>query len=260
MGFEQTHPKTGGIAGQKLALIGFDPIEMKRLTCLLAGHRCLSRTFDRGAALNQRDSVVLADVVAFRHEEDAAGLSPEIKRPFLVITDARAHADSNLRTDAQSKRKTTRLNANFRDEEFLAALRGLITQSNPPPEIHRVLIVDDDPDIRRICRTLLQNLRMDCHLASDGQEGLLMAEQLMPNLMLLDIEMPLLSGFEVLSKIRENPCTRGAVVVLFTARSNSEDVARGLSLGADDYIVKPFTFLEMTARIRRIVESTLRNG
>jgi DNA-binding response OmpR family regulator len=82
----------------------------------------------------------------------------------------------------------------------------------------------------------------------------------MPNLILLDIEMPLLSGFEVLSKIRENPCTRGAVVVLFTARSNSEDVARGLSLGADDYIVKPFTFLEMTARIRRIVESTLRNG
>jgi DNA-binding response OmpR family regulator len=63
-----------------------------------------------------------------------------------------------------------------------------------------------------------------------------------------------------LQESAKNPCTRGSVVVLFTARSNSEDVARGLSLGAGDYIVKPFTFLEMTTRIRRIVESILGNG
>ena len=228
------------------------------MTCLLAKHRCLSRTFDRGAAHSQRDSVALADVVAFRHEADAAGLSAAVKRPFLVITDSPTEADSNLRTDVGSRTKTSRLNAGFRDEEFLAALQGLVAQSHPPSETIRVLIVDDDPDIRRICGTLMQNLRMECHLATNGQEGVTRAEELMPNLILLDIEMPLLSGFEVLSKIRENPCTRGAIVVLFTGRSNAEDVARGARLGADGYIIKPFTALEMNNRIRGIVDVVLR--
>jgi CheY-like chemotaxis protein len=258
MGLDRSHRRFGGIAGGKLALIGFDPVEAERLTCLLAEHRCLSRTFDRDAAHSRRASVALAEVVVFRHEEDAAGMSAPLKRPFLVIADSHLTADSNLRTDTYSKTKTSRLKSTFRDEEFLVALQGLVTQSHPPSETFRALIVDDDPDIRRICGTLMQNLRMECHLATNGQQGLSLAEELMPNLILLDIEMPLLSGFEVLAKIRENPCTRGTIVVMFTGRSTGEDVARGSSLGADGYIVKPFTFLEVTVRIRRIVDGILR--
>jgi DNA-binding response OmpR family regulator len=112
-----------------------------------------------------------------------------------------------------------------------------------------ILVVDDDRDIADI---IGYSLRKEGHrptLAYSGEEALLLAEQSRPDLVVLDVMLPDLSGFDVCRKLRE----RGPVlVILLTARGEEADRVWGLDLGADDYITKPFSHRELLARIRAV--------
>ena len=110
-----------------------------------------------------------------------------------------------------------------------------------------VLVVDDDPKIRDLLRLYVSRDGHRVVFAADGLEALRAAEEQAPDLVLLDVMMPGLDGFEVCRRLRE---TSDIPIVLLTARSGDSDKVVGLDLGADDYVVKPFSPRELMARIR----------
>lgn len=133
------------------------------------------------------------------------------------------------------------------------AMRAEQPPAAPPavPKSGEVLIVDDDLTIRALVRTLLQAQGIKCHLAANGAEGVAMISEYRPSLVVLDINMPGMNGFEVLAKVRaEMPTVR---VVMLTAREQEADIVQGFALGADDYVVKPFNPQELVARVKRLL-------
>lgn len=115
-----------------------------------------------------------------------------------------------------------------------------------------VLLADDDPDMLTLLETVLRNSGWECHFAADGRQALAMARKLLPDLLVLDIEMPFLSGLEVLRRIRESTAPR-AKVLLLTASSDLKHVEEGMSLGADDYLAKPFSHIALVRRVRKLL-------
>jgi DNA-binding response OmpR family regulator len=116
-----------------------------------------------------------------------------------------------------------------------------------------ILVVDDDEDIVRVIRVNLQLEGYEVHMAHDGQEALDKALEAPPDLVLLDIMMPRMDGLTALKKMRSHPSLASTSIVLLTARGLTEDRVKGLELGADDYITKPFDVVEMLARVKAVL-------
>ncbi len=116
-----------------------------------------------------------------------------------------------------------------------------------------ILVVDDDEDIARVIRVNLQLEGYEVHMAHDGQEALDKALEAPPDLVLLDIMMPRMDGLTALKKMRSHPSLASTSIVLLTARGLTEDRVKGLELGADDYITKPFDVVEMLARVKAVL-------
>jgi len=115
----------------------------------------------------------------------------------------------------------------------------------------QILIADDDPTVLALVGTAIQNFGMDCRTAPDGRAAIAAIREARPDAAVLDVNMPGMDGYEVLAAIRgENMPIR---VVLLTARQRESDVLRGFTLGADDYIVKPFSPMELVARLKRLL-------
>jgi len=113
-----------------------------------------------------------------------------------------------------------------------------------------VLVVDDDPDVARFVEVNLRSAGYDVTVASNGEEGLEKAVELRPDLVLLDVMMPKLDGFEVAQRLRRDPRTSSSSIIMLTAKALSSDKVLGLSSGADDYIIKPFDPVELLARVK----------
>ena len=114
-----------------------------------------------------------------------------------------------------------------------------------------VLIVEDDAPVRRMLERSLGAEGFDVRSAADGGTALAMIEQSTPDLVVLDVAMPGLSGLDVCRRLRERGMTGG--VLMLTARDAVEDRVRGLEAGADDYVVKPFAIEEVAARLRALL-------
>jgi diguanylate cyclase (GGDEF)-like protein len=113
-----------------------------------------------------------------------------------------------------------------------------------------ILVVDDDPDIARFVEVNLRSAGYDVSVASDGEEALDKAGILRPDLVLLDVMMPRIDGFEVAQRLRRNPQTANTSIIMLTAKALSTDKVLGLTAGADDYIIKPFDPIELLARVK----------
>lgn len=120
----------------------------------------------------------------------------------------------------------------------------------------RILVADDDPDILQVVRVNLELEGYEVETAQDGQEALEKATALPPDLILLDIMMPRMDGLTALHRIRGHATTGNTSVILLTARGLPEDRVRGLELGADDYITKPFDVSELVARVKAVMRRT----
>jgi DNA-binding response OmpR family regulator len=125
-----------------------------------------------------------------------------------------------------------------------------VSELSPSP---LVLVADDDPDILDLVRYRLERSGYEVATARDGLEAVRLAGELAPSLAVLDVMMPSLNGFEVTRRLREDPATREIPVILLTARAQESDVQEGFDAGADDYIRKPFSPRELSARVQAVL-------
>jgi DNA-binding response OmpR family regulator len=114
----------------------------------------------------------------------------------------------------------------------------------------RVLIIDDDPDIHDLVNAILKPQGIKTFDAFNGMEGLKKAYETHPDLIILDVSMPVMDGFEVCSRLRE---LSNVPILMLTARAQDADTLRGFNSGADDYVKKPFKRTEFEARVRALL-------
>src|SRR6266704_2557393 len=117
----------------------------------------------------------------------------------------------------------------------------------------RVLIVEDERDIRDLVLFHLEREGFQVSSASSGEEALRQVRHASPDLVLLDLMLPAMGGLEVCRKLRQDPATVALPIVMLTAKGDEVDRVLGLELGADDYIVKPFSPQELLARVRAVL-------
>jgi CheY-like chemotaxis protein len=116
-----------------------------------------------------------------------------------------------------------------------------------------VLAADDDPDIVVYLKRVFRNLGVDAHFVSDGGAALSAARRLLPDLLMLDVGMPVLGGIDVLRLLRRDPGTRSLMTVLLTGSSDPLHVKVCAELGAVDYILKPFAHVDLTRKVRALL-------
>ena len=125
-------------------------------------------------------------------------------------------------------------------------------------ELAKILVVEDDSTIRTILEMALLGAGFKARKSvARGDEGLAEARQMRPDLVLLDLMLPGLDGFTVATRIRETPELAATRIIMLTARTQNEDIVRGLACGADDYVTKPFDRLVLLARVRAVLRRGL---
>src|SRR5919108_1685812 len=118
----------------------------------------------------------------------------------------------------------------------------------------RVLVIDDEPPIRLLCRVNLEAEKMSVLEASDGPSGLEVAKQERPDVILLDVMMPGLDGWRVAERLLEDERTSQIPIIFLTARAEFRDRARGLDIGGVEYVTKPFNPLELAPPVRGLLD------
>ena len=120
---------------------------------------------------------------------------------------------------------------------------------------HIVLVVEDEPNIVDSLSFLMKQAGLTVQVARDGDAALRFMESRVPDLVLLDVMLPRRDGYDVCRAIRANPAWRDVKVIMLTAKGRELDRRKGLELGADDYVTKPFSTREIVERVRRLLEA-----
>lgn len=127
----------------------------------------------------------------------------------------------------------------------------MLAQQNPS---YRILVVDDEPHIRQILKFTLERAGYQVFTASDGEEALSCANDIKPNLVLLDVMMPRIDGYEVCRRMREDFILNQIPVIMLSAKGDQRDKVAGLEGGANDYLVKPYSNEELLLRVKNVLE------
>ncbi|RUQ32130.1 MAG: response regulator [Candidatus Competibacteraceae bacterium] len=122
--------------------------------------------------------------------------------------------------------------------------------------VNKILVVDDEPNIVLSLEFLMRQAGFQVRTASDGEAALAAVAAETPDLVLLDVMMPRKNGYEVCQAIRANPDCKGVRIIMLTAKGREVEREKGLALGADDYITKPFSTQEVVERVRELLAET----
>jgi CheY-like chemotaxis protein len=252
------------LTGKRVAIVGLPAHENQRL-CVALERVGAKAVFFELASPKDPASLEKCDLVAIYirpGETDSAWLDPSSAPAGLptVFVGARDHLlDLDPTVQAMA---TEFLMDSWQPDEALVRLSLALTNaarrtSRPAAPLMasggriRVLVADDDSTVLALVRTALENFGMECHLAADGPKALETARRIRPQAAVLDVNMPGMDGYGVLAAIRaDNLPVR---VMLLTARQQESDILRGFTLGADDYVVKPFSPMELVARLKRLI-------
>jgi two-component system OmpR family response regulator len=123
-----------------------------------------------------------------------------------------------------------------------------------------ILIVEDEPEIAKLIQLTLEREGFSCHWCRDGLAALQAFGKQQPDVIILDLMLPGLDGLEVCARIRQRPGAKDPYILMLTAKGEEIDRVIGLSTGADDYMVKPFSPTELVARVRALLRRSLRHG
>ena len=250
------------LSGKNVAIVGLPAHETQRLCVALERAQAKAHFFELSASPQAAAQQNCDLVVAYVRPDmaDSPWLVPAsaAQLPTVFV----GNRDDLLALDPQAQRIAAEyLMDSWQPEEALVRLSLAITHVAPAAPLAkapagvtgrpRILIAEDDATALALVRMALENFGMDCHTVSDGPAALEAARQLKPHAAILDVNMPGMDGFEVLSAIRAEHLPMR--VVLLTARQRENDILRGFTLGADDYIVKPFSPMELLARLKRLL-------
>jgi PleD family two-component response regulator len=255
------------LAGKRFALMGFEKPEAESIIAALATVRGLGHIIGGAPSIPGLNSLSPFDACFINASAPGSGGEPA---PLEMI--ARSHKPAVIVGTCDELTKNFPIaaerNRDFvmrpleSDEVLLRAYRvlknsDLVAEEAPTAireDTRRVVIVaDDDAATIILISTILKHFNFDCAVAHDGSEALDIARAKRPDLVLLDISMPKMDGFEALRVIRSEPATKDTPVILISAHHDEDEVVKGFSLGADDYITKPFNSGELMARINRIM-------
>ena len=117
----------------------------------------------------------------------------------------------------------------------------------------KILIVDDEERVRRLIETTLDIGDFQIFQAKDGEEALKIAQEEKPALILLDIMMPGMDGFEVCKRLKNNSETKSSYIIMLTAKGQKQNIEKGYAVGTDDYFVKPFSPMELLNKIEQVL-------
>jgi CheY-like chemotaxis protein len=253
------------LVGKRFAVVGFDPDEAARIVAVIEAVNGFARIVRLPSITASTtifasyEACVIRAVPAIECGYSSAELIAQCGKPTLVI---------GTREEILSQFSAARVipydflfdpwdvnDLMLRSFRLISA-RAEARQGAPISNDNDcILIADDDTTIRMMVSTILRNSEMRCEIACDGYEAIEMARTLSPRVAILDINMPRMDGFEVLSAVKGDPSTRAVRVVMLSARQHETDVVRGFALGADDYVTKPFSPMELVARVRRALRS-----
>ncbi len=122
-----------------------------------------------------------------------------------------------------------------------------------PLEMRKILIVDDEPNIVMTLEYTFKRNDFEVYIARDGGEAIEILNEVVPDVVLLDIMMPKVDGYETLKQIRENDRLETTKVVFLTAKNKASDIEKGLKLGADKYLTKPFSVKKIVSEINELI-------
>jgi DNA-binding response OmpR family regulator len=265
------------IAGGRIAMVGFEADRADRLCEVLGGAGARLRSFV--AAENPSSEVIrqcdLVMVDVRPGTMDCAWLDPDATfgETRLVFAGERQYL-LNLDPIVQSRATDLIVDPSEPEEILMRCALALSRRVEAAPDpvfavppaapqtiacetgkrairVPRVVVADDDSVVLSVVSTALRNFGMDCRFATDGAEALRLIREEKPHAAVLDVNMPELDGYKVLAAVRAEDLP--VRVVLLTARQREDDVLRGFKMGADDYLIKPFSPLELIARLRRLM-------
>jgi CheY-like chemotaxis protein len=253
------------LAGKRFGLVGFDQADAARITAALERAHAAAHRID-AAAEPDRATLRAFDLLMLQVRPDS-GPSPwldartvsGIEKP-LVILGTRGML-LGIEPAGQAGTRDFLLDPWRPEEALVRAYLALFRASraaedrmgpgaNGKPTI---VIADDDPTVTSLVKATVQSYGMECRVASDGGQALELIRSTCPNAAVLDVNMPNLDGFEVLATLKNDRQTRRVRTILLTARQQESDIIRGFGLGADDYMLKPFSPMELVARLKRLV-------
>jgi DNA-binding response OmpR family regulator/HPt (histidine-containing phosphotransfer) domain-containing protein len=265
------------IAGGRIAMVGFEAEHADRLCAVLGGAGARLLSFGAGedpkSEMIRQCDLIIVDV--HPGTIDSAWLKGDAPcgEARMVFTGERQYL-LNLDPVVQSRATDFIVDPSAPEEMLMRCARALSRQVPPEPDpvpavssaapqtvggetskraipIPKVVVADDDSVVVSVVSTALRNFGMNCQSATNGADALRLIREEKPHAAVLDVNMPEMDGYKVLAAVRaENLPVR---VVLLTARQREDDVLRGFQTGADDYLIKPFSPLELIARLRRLL-------
>jgi DNA-binding response OmpR family regulator len=259
--FELTMPaeivKT--LSGKRIALASFTEPESRRIAQALDRAESFTLVIEAPAeglstAMVERFDIVILNMGSTAGTVCQKNTSPGLNKPMLLVGSRASISESVVSIETATRDFLT---TPWDSEELLVRCCKLLSPDviNPAAPVRegpaQVVIADDDPAIGALLTATLRRTGAECRLARTGAEALALVRELVPDALILDVNMPGMDGFEVLTNLRADNLTARVPVVLLTARQQEADVLKGFSCGASDYITKPFNPMEVTARIAR---------
>ena len=255
------------LAGRQIGLIGFDADEAKRLSEVFTSGHATVQVMDELEAVPHSTALQSAELLVFNmrlgmaapewiKRKDLAGVEQPIL--FMGSRDLLLEHGISLKTGEHD----------FliwpwdAEEAMMRACLALSRAGARQPRRHSqqrrpsVIIADDDPTTVALVKATLESYQMDCRVAADGGKVLEMTSASAPSAVILDVNVASLDGFEVLAALKRDETTSAIPVIFLTSRQQETDIVRAFGLGAADYVLKPFSPMELAARIKRLVRST----
>jgi CheY-like chemotaxis protein len=250
------------LARRKVAIIGFERAEADSISGSFMIAEALARIVVPGTSPPGMNPYAYYDICVLNCIANGDGDSriDQLNRshePLLLVGEAEAAAQALPTFLSVRKDFVTRP---YRAEELLLRADRLVGNMDVSMGAvartsgqRSVLIAEDEEVTGALIATILKVAGFECALARNGQLALEMAKQKKPDVLLLDVNMPALSGFDTLVALRAHPATQDLPVIMVTGNRAEGDIVRGFELGANDYIVKPFNARELVARVDRAV-------
>jgi DNA-binding response OmpR family regulator len=257
-------PMIKQLAGKKLGLICFDAEEVRRLSEIFGNARATAHALAGGEAVPNSEALHSVDLVLFNLQHGAPPPDwirrkdlARVEQPILFVgsRDLLLEHGISLKSGEHDF-----LVWPWDPEEVImrACLALSRTGSRQPrkstsPHRANIVMADDDSTTVALVKATLESYQIECRIAADGGQVLEMIAASTPSAVLLDVNVANLDGFEVLAALKRDEATKDIPVVFLTSRQQETDIVRAFGLGADDYIVKPFSPMELAARIKRLI-------